>query len=222
MCGRFVISYTYDELLAFLDDEFSPYEIRHQLSLPDYNIAPSKDIVAIISGRDKYRVGTIKWGFKPFEKFKYPIINVRSETIDEKPIYRHSFQSKRCLILANGFYEWRQNGHQKQPHYIKPKKDTMFVFAGIYTQYEDREHQPHFSVAIVTKEANQTMEELHHRMPVLLTKEAADTWLNPDSSLETLKGLIESDKIELTYYPVSQRVNNVHNNTKENILPLNE
>ncbi|MEC9484494.1 MAG: SOS response-associated peptidase [Candidatus Izemoplasma sp.] len=222
MCGRFVIHYTYDELLAYLDDVFSPYEIRHQLEVPNYNIAPSNNIISVITSAETYRIGTIKWGFKPFEKFKYPIINVRSETINDKPIYRHAFQHRRCLILANGFYEWQTQGHAKQPYYIHPKIDTMLIFAGIYTDYEDRDGNSHFSVAIVTKNANKQMQSLHDRMPVIFTKEAAETWLRKDTSIEALRSLIESDEVTLEHHPVSQRVNNVHNNTQENIQPINK
>ncbi|MCF7925746.1 MAG: SOS response-associated peptidase [Candidatus Izimaplasma sp.] len=220
MCGRFVVSYTYDELLQYLDETFKPYQVNRQLQIPDYNVAPSKDIIVLIYDGKQYRVGTIKWGFKPFEQFKYPIINVRRETIDEKPIYKQAFTTRRCLLFANGFYEWKAENYQKIPHYIYPQDHQVFLFAGIYTQYTTYANETQFSVAIVTKEATDTMKPLHDRMPVILTKEDAKKWLKKDQSIETLKSLFKTDNVALNYYQVSQRVNNVHNNTIENIKKM--
>ena len=217
MCGRFVISYTYDELIDFLEGDFTPFEVRHQLKIPDYNVCPSKDIVSIIFDGQKYRVGNLKWGYKPFERFKYPLANARSEVIDEKPMYRHSFHSRRCVIVASGFYEWKTIKETKQPYYIQRESNTPMLFAGIYTKTMSKLNQPEYTTAIITTNANQFMNDIHERMPVILDIEEAIEWLNGDIDKSSLKRLFNRDLMELSSYKVSSRVNNTHNNGVENI-----
>jgi putative SOS response-associated peptidase YedK len=222
MCGRFVVSYTYDELVQFLETSFDPFVIKHQLRIPDYNIAPSKHITSMVFDGEQYRIGQLKWGFKPFERFKYPLINVRSETIDDKPIYRHAFHSRRCIIFANGFYEWQTNGVKKLPHYIYPNKQSIWLFAGIFAKLEDQSNQPEYTTAILTKAAQSNLQVLHERMPVILSVEEAKIWLDQSSSKEHLISLFQKDSVDLKFHPVSLQVNNAHQNSIDNIKRVSD
>lgn len=217
MCGRFVISYTYDELVNFLESGFQPFEVRHQLKIPDYNVCPSKDVVSIVYDGTTFRVGNLKWGYKPFERFKYPLANARSEVLNEKPMYRHSFHSRRCIILANGFYEWQSVKEKKQPYYIQKEDRSLMLFAGIYTKTMNQSNQPEYTTAIITTTANNTMNNIHDRMPVILSIDEALKWLDTSSVKSDLTSLFNRDLVKVCYYPISTRVNNTHNNGIENI-----
>jgi len=123
MCGRFTVSYTYEELLGYLGSEYGIKEIKGDVVLPRYNVAPGNEIISIISDGRKYRSGLFKWGFIPSyassinEGFK--MINARSEGIEKKTSFKDSFLNKRCIILADSFYEWKQVGKDKVPFRIK-------------------------------------------------------------------------------------------------------
>lgn len=217
MCGRFVVAYTYDELRQFLKTTFDPFVIKHKPMTPDYNVAPSKGITSMVFDGETYRIGQLKWGFKPFERFKYPLINIRSETIDEKAIYRHSLHSRRCIIFASGFYEWQDRGLHKQPFYIYPKMDKIWMFAGIYTAIKSRPNQAEFTTAILTKEAQEEVEHIHERMPVILSEDDAKIWLDPSVDDVELKSLFTKRTHSLISHPVDLIVNNVHQNSIDNI-----
>jgi len=217
LCGRFVISYTYDELIDFLEGDFHPFEIKQQLKIPDYNVCPSKDVVSIIFDGEKYRVGNLKWGYKPFERFKYPLANARSEVLDEKPMYRHAFHSRRCIIVANGFYEWQSIKEKKQPFYIQREDHQPMLFAGIYTKTMNKSQQAEYTTAIITTESNDSMNTIHDRMPVILNIDEAIKWLDTDINKTDLSNFFNRDLLKVSHYPISTRVNNTYNNGIENI-----
>lgn len=104
MCGRFVVSYTYDELVAMLDNDFLPLKADGEINLPNYNVAPTNDIPVLIKKENAFHLDGFFWGYKPFNDFKNAIINIRSETMGEKKIYRFNLESNRCIIIASGFY----------------------------------------------------------------------------------------------------------------------
>ena len=144
------------------------------------------------------------------------MINARMETIAEKPAFRSAFKKKRCLIPANGFYEWKGKSADKQPYYISTGEP--FSFAGIYEIW-DKEDPPYKSCAIITTAASKSIQEIHHRMPVILRPEYHERWLDPKS--EDLMNILNDGMIrEMKYHPVSTRVNKAGNDDPRCIEPI--
>jgi putative SOS response-associated peptidase YedK len=174
------------------------------------------------SGR---RLDSFRWGLVPsWAKdlaVGYKMINARAETLAEKPAFRRAFRGRRCLILADGFYEWKAEGGHKRPYYIRMKDSSLFAFAGLWEVWTPPEGEPVRSCAIVTTAANDFMKALHHRMPVILPAEAQGPWLDPKNhDLESLKALLlPLPEGALTAHPVSTEVNSPRNDGPRNILP---
>jgi putative SOS response-associated peptidase YedK len=220
MCGRFTVTVSNELLEEYLQDAFG-IQTKAQFNLPRYNVAPGQEVIAIISDGNKNRVGTLHWGFVPpfakDEKIGFKMINARSETIMEKPSFKPSFITKRCLILADSFYEWKRKEKEKIPYRFLLKDQTLFTMAGIYTTYIRDDGTKHHSCSIITTKANALLHEIHERMPVILTKHDRDAWLNPKTQdLEYLQNvLIPYDATNMRMYQVSQVVNNAKSDTAE-------
>lgn len=227
MCGRFVIAYTYQELLDFLGGAFDVFDLDIDMNLPRYNVAPGQQVISVLSDGTNYRAGTLKWGLVPSwakdEKIGYRMINARSETITEKPSYKSLFQSRRCLILASGFYEWKKTGSMKQPMYIQKDDKKMMLFAGLWSSYKKEDGTNLYTTTIITTEANELMSDIHDRMPVILDLNQAKAWIDPSvKDREFLQSLLKPYERDMTYYPVSRVVNSVKNETPECIVPMEE
>lgn len=217
MCGRFSLSKTdeLDERFA-IAQEFLPDEIEFS-----YNIAPSQPILTVIHDGKQRRMGHLRWGLVPHwakdEKIGYKLMNARSESLAEKPSFKKPFQTQRCLIIADGFYEWKKEGSQKQPYRMTIKDEKLFAFAGLWEKWVSPSGEPVFSCTIITTEANDLMQDIHHRMPVILKREDETIWLDPHqrdtSKLQHLLRPFPSD--QMTTYPVSQAVNSPKNNGPE-------
>jgi putative SOS response-associated peptidase YedK len=216
MCGRFS-----------LYDIFG-LEVLFNLVLPDwvkprYNIAPSQEILAIINNGGRQAV-QFKWGLIPFwAKEMVPgMINARAETVDIKPSFKQSLKSRRCLIPADGFYEWKnEGGSRKKPYRITLKDGNVFAFAGLWDRWRSPEGETINSCAIITTSANTLMEPIHNRMPVILPKEAEEAWLVADTDTPTLKGLLKPYRSELMEsWEVSAIVNNFRNDNPDVIKPV--
>ena len=226
MCGRFVVSYTYQELLAFLGNAFDIFDLDVEIEVPRYNIAPGQKVLSVISDGTCYRAGTLQWGLVPSwakdESIGYKMINARSETLAEKPSYKDSFYHKRCLILADGFYEWKKDGTKKSPMYIQTKEKKMFLLAGLWSSKQRDDGSTLFTTTIITTKANEMMSDLHDRMPVILDIGQAKEWLNPTiqdrATLQSLLTQYPSD--QMSYYEVSSLVNSWKNDTVELIQPI--
>lgn len=228
MCGRFVVSYTYQELLEFLGGAFDIFDLDVDVNLPKYNIGPGQKVISIISDGEKYRAGTLKWGLVPSwakdEKIGYKMINARSETITEKPSYKSLFRNKRCLILADGFYEWKKTETKKQPMYIQTKDRQMFLFAGLWSSYQKPDGTKLYTTTIITTSANEMMSDIHDRMPVILDLEQAKVWLDMNiKDRSVLQSLLQPyDSTKMTYHPVSTLVNKVENDVPQCIQPISD
>ncbi|MFD1334861.1 SOS response-associated peptidase [Oceanobacillus iheyensis] len=220
MCGRYTL----------LADELAIKEafgIQQSLDLyePSYNIAPGQKVLSIIHDGRQLRAGYMKWGLVPSwaqdPKIGYKMINARSETAHEKPSFKRLLSSKRCLIIADSFYEWKKEGDKKQPMRIYPENKKVFAFAGLWDKWQG-DNDPLFTCTILTKQANQDMEELHHRMPIILPKDREEEWIDPKSySSEDWKHWLDDiDQDKLVHYPVSTHVNNAKNNDEKCILPI--
>ncbi len=220
MCGRFSLIKAIEEVHDYLYDQFD-IENPEPFDLPRYNVAPGQKIVCVINDGRRYKVGEIKWGFVPSfskdENMGYKMINARGETIDQKVSFKNSFQNKRCLILADGYYEWKD----KKPYRIKVREKELFVMAGIWEQYVRTDGSKLFTCAILTTSANDALNFIHERMPVILTEKQGRIWLDKNSSMDKLKGLINPyDDKEVEYYRVSDYVNKVKNQSEECIKPI--
>ncbi|MCY9406299.1 SOS response-associated peptidase, partial [Bacillus spizizenii] len=181
MCGRFTLFSTFDDIIDRFDiDQFLPKDEYH----PSYNIAPSQNILAIINDGSNNRLGKLRWGLIPpwakDEKIGYKMINARAETITEKPAFRRPLVSKRCIIPADSFYEWKRLDHKtKIPMRIKLKSSALFAFAGLYEKWKTHQGGPLYTCTIVTTTPNELMKDIHDRMPVILTHDQEKEWLNP-------------------------------------------
>jgi putative SOS response-associated peptidase YedK len=178
--------------------------------IPRYNIAPSQNVLAVVE-RDSLREFTfLQWGLIPFwSKEAKGFINARVETIDEKPTFSESFQRRRCLIPADGFYEWeRINRKISQPYYFQMKDGASFAFAGVWDRWKS-DGNTIISCAIITTAANELLSNIHNRMPVILPPESHALWLNEESRSPDLKELLlPFAASEMTSHAVSRDVNN--------------
>ncbi|MBU9720070.1 MULTISPECIES: SOS response-associated peptidase [Bacillaceae] len=214
MCGRFTLYADPDFLEGYFDLE-NGEDLYWE---PRYNIAPGQNIFTVVQGKDRLRGGLMKWGLiPPWAKdtsIGYRMINARSETAHEKPSFRKSLNRKHCLIVANGFYEWKKVDGKKQPFYIHYTNGEPVVMAGIWERWKPILGDEVISCSILTTEANEFMSTLHHRMPVLLSQDKWKSWLNPTgNSPEDLRKKyfrpITSEALDA--YEVSTIVNNARN-----------
>jgi len=221
MCGRFSLGATIRVGQLFDVPNWSD-------TPPRYNIAPSQDVPAVIQNREtgarEYR--PFKWGLVP-SWAKDPaignrMINARSETAATKPTFRKPLRERRCLILADGFYEWKREGLRKQPYYIKFRDGEPFAFAGLWDHWAPADGEPLETCTILTTTPNEVLQPLHDRMPAILPRDAYNVWLDPAMrDAEPLQILLTSYPAEeMTTYPVSTRVNNPAYDAPECIAPL--
>lgn len=194
-----------------------------QLSLdlrPRYNIAPTQAVLAVVRGPDGLRAGWLRWGLIPYwakdESIGNRLINARSETLGEKPSFREAFRKRRCLIVADGFYEWRRTGETKTPVWIHRASRRPFAFAGLWERWRSPEGEPIVSCTIVTTEAIDTLRPIHPRMPVILPPDARDVWLDPDSAPDALERVLRPyPDDDLRFHEVSTLVNSPRNDDPE-------
>jgi len=209
MCGRFTLV-TAPEIVA----EYFELEAVPDL-LPRYNIAPTQPAPAILvaSGRPAREFRTLRWGLIPAWA-KDPaignrMINARAETVEEKPAFRSAFRRRRCLIVSDGFYEWKKEPHRKQPFYIRMRDDVPFAFAGLWEHWEGPDGTSVDSCAILTTLPNDVLRPIHDRMPVILHPSNYNLWLDPQmDKIDRLKPLVcPYPAEEMKAFPVSRRVN---------------
>jgi putative SOS response-associated peptidase YedK len=213
MCGRYTLKMTAAEAETFYG--FPEIQQRRiEPTLPGFNIAPSQAVLIILDDAGKPVLTTARWGFAPrwWKSKSPPPINARAETIAERPTFRGAIKSNRCLLPADGFYEWqaRPGQRKKQPMHIRLPSGRPFTFAGIYTAADDGE----LTCAIVTTAANEKLRGVHERMPVLLAEQELQAlWLDPTvtdvGALEPCLASPASDELEI--FPVSDLVNSTRN-----------
>ncbi|WP_059046649.1 SOS response-associated peptidase [Paenibacillus rubinfantis] len=217
MCGRFTITLPLDELIV----RYLIFENRLAKFAPNYNVAPMQFIPAVISGKEGHRLGELRWGLVPSwakeDKIGGSMINARAESLTEKPAFRKLLTSRRCLIPADGFYEWQQRAGGKQPFRIVMKDGGFFSFAGLYDIWSDPQGNKLATCTIITTEPNSLMAEIHTRMPAILRPEHEAEWLARDNAdaQALLKLLQPYESAKMRAYPVSTAVGNVRNNSKE-------
>lgn len=217
MCGRFTITVTLEELITqYLIDDSKLATLK-----PNYNVAPMHNVPAVIASDEGKRLGELRWGLVPFwakdDKIGSKMINARAETVSEKPAFKRLLKSKRCIIPADGFYEWKKDGTSKQPYRILMSDGSLFSFAGLYDTWEDPEGKKLSTCTIITTTPNSLMEDIHDRMPVILRPEDEADWLGRDNDdFESLLKLLKPyDAEKMRAYKVPSAVGNVRNNSKE-------
>jgi putative SOS response-associated peptidase YedK len=183
MCGRYVIETEEEnieikEILNELNRKFSNSEVMSTLKTGE--IFPTNNVPVITSESGERVAHILKWGFPNYMQKNGVIINARSETIIEKPTFKRLIDSKRCLIPASGFYEWKLVGDKKVKHVIRASGGDFFYMAGLYNNFTDKEGKPYTGFVIITTEANDQMRGIHNRMPVILRKGESSIWLNAE------------------------------------------
>ena len=225
MCGRFLLVSSVEQLA----ERFAVDEVRTDGLPPRYNVAPSTEIYAIIED-DARRLGTLRWGFVPpwakqLKGSPQPI-NARVETLATSRMFAPSFKHKRCLVPADGFYEWQARGERrrKQPYHLADPDGAPLAFAGVWSSWRDpgeTDPSPLFTAAIVTTDAQGDMVELHHRMPVMLPSTLWADWLtaSEDEAPNLLDAVAALPPPQLTATPISDQVNSVRNDGSQLLEP---
>ena len=221
MCGRFTLTTDPQQLRLGFPWLSVPDEIT-----PRFNIAPTQP-VAVVPNDGKNRLDFFTWGLIP-SWAKDPsignrMINARAETLQEKPSFRTAFRRRRCLILADGFFEWRQDPGQKikTPMYIRLKSEKPFALAGLWEIWNAPDGSQILSCTIITTEPNELMQPIHNRMPVILPESAYSAWLSPqEGDVSALQPLLTPYPAEaMLAYPISRLVNSPDNDVPEVIRP---
>jgi len=216
MCGRFTLRTPAKDIAEVFNlDHVPDLQLR-------FNIAPSQNVAAVRLDREgrKRELTMLRWGLIPFwaddPKTGYKMINARAETVAKKPSFRNAFKKRRCLIVADGFYEWQKTNGKKQPFLIHMQDDRPFAFAGLWERWKGGDEVIESCTIIVT-ETNEVLEPIHDRMPVILSPDDYDFWLDSEfegkEKLEEMLRPYTGDDLEA--YPVSTMVNNPTNDVEE-------
>ncbi len=240
MCGRYASSRKPEDLVE--EFEIDKVEVAETL-VPDYNVAPTKQVYAVVqrprssedkTGPSERQLRTLKWGLVPFwakdPSIGSKLINARMETVHEKPAFRRPFASRRCLLPADGYYEWYATEQKtkagkpvKQPFFIRPADGGVLAMAGLYeiwrdpTREDDDPARFSWTCTVLTTTAEDAVGHIHDRMPLLVEPERYAAWLDPSVSAvdELTRLLVPAAPGRLEAYPVSTLVNNVRNNGPE-------
>lgn len=222
MCGRFTLNQAETVLRAAFDVEQVP-DLAAQ-----YNIAPTQLVATVLYNAQskKREFQQLRWGLIPSwakdSGIGVKLINARAETVAEKPAFRSAFQRRRCLVVADGFYEWQHQSGKKQPFYFRLQDGQPFGFAGLWSTWQSPQGEEIGSCTILTTAANELLEPIHERMPVILTPNHYNLWLDPliqrPEPLQQL--LLPYPAPAMTAYPVSTLVNKPQNNTPDCIIPI--
>lgn len=207
MCGRFTMRRSVDELAERFNATVVDTEV-----FPSFNVAPTQK-VAVVTGGAERELNAFTWGLVPFwakdPSIGNRMINARAETVAEKPAFRSALAKRRCLIPADGFFEWKKTGGKSVPFYFRFPDDRLFAFAGIWEQWESPEGEPLRTCSLITVQPNALVGEVHDRMPAILLPDEESSWLETDGKdprplLELLHPYPEG---ELVTHPVSRKVN---------------
>lgn len=208
MCGRYTLGRSTKDILLRYAIQQSLFEFA-----PRYNIAPSQLVPIVLVSNGSRTLDSLKWGLIPFwvkdlSKAK-PLINARAESLAEKPSFKQALARRRCIIPADGFYEWKGQSKTRLPMYIRPTGDELFSFAGLWEQWTSADGEVLRTCAIITVAPNQLMSEIHNRMPAILDKRGEELWLAEEQrDVAKLSSLLRPYPDSLMRaYEVSARVN---------------
>ena len=221
MCGRFALL-THAEALI---ERFGVEEVIKRPE-PRYNISPSQSVTVVVQ-REKRELTEMRWGLIPSwakdASIGKRMINARAETVSEKPSFRSAFKKRRCLILADGFYEWQKVGKIKIPTHIRIMNREPFAFAGLYEYWKTKSGKMLESCTIITTTPNELMSPIHHRMPVILSPENEDAWVDPENqnTPELMSMLKPNAPDQMEAFEVSDFVNSPQNQGPLCTRPMN-
>ena len=231
MCGRHYASYTDEELFLEYGNKKDwnwPLADQKILYSPSFNTCPTQESPVLRLQEGLLQFQSMRWGLVPSwaasvkAADKYSMINARAETISEKKSFKEAFANGRCILPLSGFFEWKREDSQKQPYAIYLEKEAIMSVAAIYEVWSGEKEQL-YSYAIVTTEANEFMQNIHQRMPVILSAADQHAWLDPQSDEDLLESCMRSDApIGLVAHPISQAVNSPKNNSADLLRPLPE
>ncbi|MBG9945242.1 SOS response-associated peptidase [Brevibacillus formosus] len=223
MCGRFTLVTNLELWNARFQIEVIPFDMQ-----PRYYIAPGQLIPAIISNQGKRRLGQLKWGLVPSwaqdEKSGDKMIIARAEMLTAKPAFRRLFERKRCIVPADGFYEWEQRESGKQPMRIMMKTGEPFAFAGLFDTWMSPEGNKLHTCTIITTKPNEVVKDIHNRMPVILRQQDESTWLDREKfDADLLQSLlVPYDHEQMKAYPVPAMVGSPKNDLPECIQEIDD
>ncbi len=223
MCGRYMIT-SAREAIKRVFDVPTLFELA-----PRYNVAPTQEVPVVRLQEGERELVMLRWGLIPSwakdPEIGNRMINARAETVPEKPSFRAAFRRRRCLVVADGFYEWQKRPHgRKQPYYIAVGNGGPFGFAGLWERWSDPiEGYLVESCTIVTAMANERLESIHDRMPVIIDPSHFDAWLDTSGNPAIAQALLAPYPAErMSAYPISRRINNVKNDDPACLEPLEE
>jgi putative SOS response-associated peptidase YedK len=221
VCGRYTLAAPEDEILEAFDVPMLTFEYR-----PRYNIAPGQPAPVVAEDRKGRRIGLLEWGFLPAWKDEpgRSFINARSESVATTKSFREAFRRRRCLIPADGFYEWKAEGGRKIPYWIHPLEGVVVSFAGIWETWRGPHGEPsgpRHTFAVLTTDANAEASTIHDRMPVVIAPEGRDLWLDRDAPLDAVTELLRpAPDGSFDVRRVSTRVNRPDDDDAELIEPV--
>lgn len=219
MCGRYTLTADQEALQVALGVE----GLVHPG--PRYNIAPTQEVPAVVAPEGSPRGATLRWGLVPFwakdPSIGNRMINARSETAAEKPSFRTPFRRSRCLIPADGFFEWRKEEGGKVPFWIHMEDQEPFTMAGLWDRWKEPDGKELFTFTILTTEPNEFLRPIHDRMPVILARDERERWLDPGAPVEELQALLDPFPAEpMAVREVSTRVNSPRNDDPACLEPV--
>lgn len=223
MCGRFQLFSPSSVIIEHFELEEENTSIFRKEYYQNYNVSPGTKIWAVFNHKNVRMIGKFQWQFIPYwtkniKKTPY-LINARLETIDQKPSFKKSFEGRRCIIPANGFYEWMKLSGKKLPHRIYSSVSPILGFGGIWDEWKNEKGETIQSVAIITKEAFGRIARIHNRQPAIIREKDYSIFLN-SKNIDEIKGLIENTRFELDDVKVSSDVSNPRKNYPELINPI--
>jgi len=225
MCGRAILGIGLESLTEILQEVFHVDHVELTGYEPRYNIAPGQPVLSIINDGQSNRAGYMKWGFIPSyaqsPKEGYKHMNTRSESIEKTAVFKDAFYNRRCLVLADSFYEWHKTSPSKTPYRIQIKDQPLMPMAGLWSRYRSKTGEILYTCSVVTTRSNDLMKQIHHRMPAILKPDTVGIWLNPSiEDQDLLKSLLKPyETSQMTMYPVSKLVNSTSLDSIELIEP---
>jgi len=219
MCGRKTLTMSKKAII----EELMVDEWQVEDYAPSYNIAPTQNSLVLVQEKGSKIVRSMKWGLIPAwsknELYGSKMINARVETVTTKPSFKNLIPKNRCIVLSDGYYEWKQSGGIKVPFFIQKKDSGLMLFAGLWTSWSMSSKRI-FTYTILTTKAQKNISAIHDRMPVLFDKSKAEMWINLDNKFSEVEQELTKTKEVLNYYQVSDFVNKPNNNSVACISPF--
>ena len=214
MCGRKTLTKDKREIIEAYDVAEENWQNSYKYE-PSYNIAPTDESPILVAEGDRY-IQFMRWGLIPFwsddESIGQKMINARSETLQEKRSFKNLLKTNRCIVISDGFYEWKGQKGAKQPYYMRKPDHGFLSMAGLWSQWKSQDNRVVNSYTIITTPPAPNIEDIHNRMPAILQQNNIESWLDADNSVEDALSLLKPYQ-GLEYYPVSKYVNSTKNNS---------